>query len=151
VEKEINVRKATIEDVDAILEIEESSFPTPWSKEAFIGELTQNDFAQYFIIEYNHHIVGYVGMWLILDEAHITNIAILPQARGLKLGEFLMRYVMNIAQLVGATGMTLEVRVSNNIAIALYKKLGFEQHGIRKNYYNDHGKKEDAMIMWVKL
>lgn len=151
VEKNITVRRAVIEDVDEILKIELSSFPTPWSREAFVGELTQNNFAQYFIIEYDYRIVGYVGMWLILDEAHITNIAILPEARGLKLGEFLMRYVMNAAKLAGASGMTLEVRVSNEVAIMMYKKLKFEEHGIRKNYYDDHGKKEDAIIMWVKL
>jgi [ribosomal protein S18]-alanine N-acetyltransferase len=88
-------------------------------------------------------------MWVIIDEAHITNIAIDPEMRGRKLGERLLRQMMRIAWVKGAERITLEVRVSNRIAQNLYKKLGFAPHGIRKGYYSDNH--EDALIMWSDL
>ncbi|MFV9511851.1 ribosomal protein S18-alanine N-acetyltransferase [Tepidibacillus sp. LV47] len=145
----IQIRRATIGDVDRIWEIEQLSFSTPWSLQAFVNELTTNKYAYYFVLEFDQKIVGYVGMWLLFDEAHITNVAIDPAFRGKKLGELLMRYVMNTAKAFGANRMTLEVRVSNHVAISLYKKLGFKEEGIRKNYYADTF--EDAIIMWVNL
>lgn len=148
-EKLLNIRRASLEDIDDIYSVEIASFPVAWSKEAFVGELTTNHFAQYYVLELEGKVVGYAGMWIIIDEAHITNIAILPEARGQKLGELLMTHMMAIAQPQGARGMTLEVRISNHVAIRLYEKLGFEQRGIRKNYYADT--MEDALIMWVNL
>jgi len=142
-------RKATIEDVDQIWEVEKLSFHSPWSKQAFFNELTTNQYAHYYVIEYERSVGGYAGMWLLFDEGHITNVAIRPELRGMKLGELMMRQLMIAAKAMGASSMTLEVRVSNNVAIALYKKLGFREEGIRKNYYADT--LEDAMIMWVNL
>lgn len=148
-EKSVNIRKASIEDVEQICKIELASFTTPWSGDAFINELTQNKLAYYYVVELNSEIVGYAGMWIIFDEAHITNIAIHPKARGLKLGELLMKYMFTMAKFYGANSMTLEVRVSNHVARNLYTKLNFEEKGIRKNYYADT--LEDALIMWVKI
>lgn len=148
-EQPIGIRRATIKDLNLICEVEKESFSTPWSKEAFKRELTTNRFAHYFVIEWGSQIVGYAGMWIILDEAHVTNVAIVPKVRGLKLGELLMRHLMVSAKLLGAHSMTLEVRVSNHIAQNLYRKLNFEERGIRKNYYADT--MEDALIMWVNL
>ncbi|TCS79574.1 ribosomal protein S18-alanine N-acetyltransferase [Tepidibacillus fermentans] len=145
----IQIRRATIDDIDQIWRVEQLSFPTPWSRQAFFSELTNNQYAYYFVLEFDERIVGYVGMWLIFDEAHITNVAISPEVRGMKLGELLMRYLMATAKGLGANRMTLEVRISNHIAISLYKKLGFKEEGIRKNYYADTF--EDAIIMWVNL
>ena len=88
-------------------------------------------------------------MWLIIDEAHITNIAVHPEKRGIGLGELLMVHLMTMAKFYGAADMTLEVRVSNDIAKNLYHKLNFKEKGFRKNYYADTN--EDALIMWVKL
>lgn len=147
--KNINIRRATIIDIENIWSVEEESFQTPWSKEAFENELTTNKFAYYYVLELDSEIVGYAGMWLILDEAHVTNVAIKPNVRGLKLGELIMRHLMTTAKFYGATSMTLEVRVSNEVAKNLYYKLNFEDSGIRKNYYADT--MEDALIMWVKL
>lgn len=147
--KSLNIREATIEDVDNICQVENLSFPTPWSREAFMSELTTNRFAYYYVLELDSEIVGYAGMWIILDEAHVTNVAIHPNVRGLKLGEVLMRHLMAMARVYGAKSMTLEVRVSNSVAKNLYYKLNFKEHGIRKNYYADT--MEDALIMWVKL
>lgn len=142
-------REATLEDVDLIYAVEEKSFQTPWSKESFENEINNNKFAYYYVLELENKIVGYAGMWIILDEAHITNIAIAPSARGKKLGEALLKFLMEKAKYYGAEKMTLEVRASNSIAQGLYNKLNFKKTGIRKNYYADSI--EDAVIMWVNI
>lgn len=147
--EEVNVRLMVIEDIDCVLEIEEASFATPWSREAFYNELTNNKFSKYVVIELNHQIIGYCGSWLIVDEAHITNIAVFPELRGKKLGERLLLQVMEFVKALGARSLTLEVRVSNYIAQGLYRKLGFREGGIRKDYYVDN--LEDALVMWVNL
>ncbi|MFS8631054.1 MAG: ribosomal protein S18-alanine N-acetyltransferase [Bacillales bacterium] len=136
-------------DIDQIVKIEEECFAVPWSRESFENELRLNRFARYVVLEDRNKIIGYCGSWVIIDEAHITNIAILPEYRGRKLGEALLKKVMDVARQEGAKRMTLEVRVSNHVAISLYRKLGFQGGGIRKNYYTDN--QEDALIMWVNL
>ncbi len=137
------------EDIDQILKIEELSFATPWTRQSFENELNLNQFAVYLVLEKEGQIVGYCGMWLIVDEAHITNIAVLPEFRGQKLGEGILRMIMEVAKKRGAKSMTLEVRVSNTVAQSLYRKLGFINGGIRKNYYTDNY--EDALVMWVTI
>lgn len=147
--KDYTIRDATIEDIDFIYEVEKNSFQTPWSKESFENEINNNKFAYYYVLELDNKILGYAGMWVILDEAHITNIAIAPFARGKKLGEALLCHLVEKAKLYGAEKMTLEVRSSNYIAQGLYEKLNFKKTGIRKNYYADSV--EDAVIMWVNI
>ncbi|MFS8514813.1 MAG: ribosomal protein S18-alanine N-acetyltransferase [Planifilum fulgidum] len=142
-------RPMQLSDLPVIMEVEQASFPTPWPRQAFYNELMHNRFARYSVIQVDGRVVGYCGLWLLLDEAHITNIAIHPQFRGRGLGESLLSYVMQRAREWGAGKMTLEVRVSNTIAQRLYKKLGFEPSGIRPRYYTDN--QEDAIIMWVTL
>jgi ribosomal-protein-alanine N-acetyltransferase len=93
-------------------------------------------------------IIGYAGMWLIVDEAHVTNVAILPAYRGKRLGEKLMSALLEHAKNRGAVRMTLEVRASNTVAQGLYSKFGFTSQGRRRNYYMDT--KEDALIMWCE-
>jgi ribosomal-protein-alanine N-acetyltransferase len=137
------------EDIDQVLEIEHASFTTPWSREAFYNELNMNKFALYIVIEIDQRVVGYCGVWIVIDEAHVTNIAILPEYRGRKLGEALMEKLFEVAKAMGAKTMTLEVRVTNYIAQSLYRKFGFQKGGLRKNYYTDN--QEDAIVMWVKL
>lgn len=137
------------EDIDQVVEIEKASFTTPWSQEAFYNEMNHNKFAVYIVIEQNSKLIGYCGVWIVVDEAHVTNVAILPEYRGKKLGEALMRKLMSIAKDRGAISMTLEVRVTNYIAQSLYRKLGFQDGAIRKKYYTDN--QEDALVMWVKL
>ncbi|WP_282142482.1 ribosomal protein S18-alanine N-acetyltransferase [Cytobacillus oceanisediminis] len=147
--KSLTFRFMNEEDIDDVLEIEHKSFATPWSREAFFNELTQNQFALYIVLEEENKVIGYCGAWIVVDEAHITNVALLPEYRGRKLGEALMRKLMEIASEMGAITMTLEVRVSNFTAQALYRKLGFQNGAIRKNYYTDN--QEDALVMWVNL
>lgn len=146
----VTFRQMTIEDIDQIMVIETASFTVPWSREAFYNEMVNNTFASYLVAETpDHRVIGYCGAWLIIDEAHITNIAILPEFRGHKIGEALLKAMMQFAHLRGCQSMTLEVRVTNVVAQGLYRKLGFKDGGIRKNYYTDNG--EDALVMWVRL
>ncbi|QMT17984.1 ribosomal protein S18-alanine N-acetyltransferase [Planococcus maritimus] len=142
-------RKMTIYDVDSVYKIEKESFTLAWTKEAFEQEMLKNEFAYYVLAETAEGVIGYCGMWLVMDEAHITNIAISPQQRGNKFGEALMKEAMHQARAQGAKLMTLEARVSNIAALNLYKKLGFQNGGIRKGYYTDN--QEDAIVMWVNF
>lgn len=150
-QSQVNVtfRAATEKDIDQIVHIERKSFTVPWPKEAFYQDILTNRYALYLLMEEKDVVIGYCGVWIVLDEAHITNIAVLPEYRGKKLGERLLKKMMEIAREAGAETMTLEVRVSNIPARSLYKKLGFQEGGIRKNYYTDN--QEDALVMWVKL
>ncbi|GGD22806.1 alanine acetyltransferase [Pontibacillus chungwhensis BH030062] len=143
------VRQMTEEDIDRVLQLEEACFATPWTRDAFEHELQDNPYAVYYVLEFEGVLVGYCGLWVIIDEAHITNIAILPEYRGMKLGQALFEVVMEKARLVGAIQLSLEVRVSNIVAQRLYRKYGLVPGGIRKNYYTDN--QEDAVVMWVKL
>ncbi|MEW6723873.1 MAG: ribosomal protein S18-alanine N-acetyltransferase [Bacillota bacterium] len=143
---ELYFRPMALEDLDQIIEIERCSFPTPWSAQAFVRELTQNIYARYQVAVSGEMIVAYGGMWLILDESHVTNVAVHPEYRGRGYGEAMMRRLMEVARENGVERMTLEVRPSNLIARALYEKLGFVCRGRRSNYYSDTG--EDALIMW---
>jgi ribosomal-protein-alanine N-acetyltransferase len=132
--------------IDDVVEIENLSFKTPWSKSAFIYELTKNKCSKYRVILKDGKVVAYGGMWILLDEAHITNIAVHPEYRGIGLGKMIVEHMIKAAKGSGVTSMTLEVRVGNIPAINLYKKYGFEEVAIRKGYYQDTG--EDALIMW---
>lgn len=145
----VSIRKMTLEDIPDIMIIEHESFTLPWSEEAFHNELTVNHFAKYLIMELDGKPVAYAGMWTIVDEAHITNIAVRTAYRGKGLGEALLLQLIQLAMECRIERMTLEVRKSNLIAQALYEKLGFEAAGIRKGYYSDN--QEDAIIMWYEL
>lgn len=142
-------RAMSLEDIPAICAIEQEAFATPWTEAAFYNELINNHFAHYMVMESQGEIAGYGGIWLIMNEAHVTNIAVEKKFRGRKLGELLMFEIQKTAQFMGAARMTLEVRVSNVVALNLYAKMGFYSVGKRKGYYSDNG--EDAMIMWADL
>ncbi|SEN39743.1 ribosomal protein S18-alanine N-acetyltransferase [Lihuaxuella thermophila] len=148
-EGEVAFRPMQISDLPQIELVENESFTAPWPRQAFYNELVYNQFAHYTVVTVDGKVVGYCGCWLILDEAHITNIAIHPDYRGRGLGEATLTHVMEMAKAMGATKMTLEVRVSNTAAQSLYEKLGFVRSGIRPKYYTDN--QEDAIIMWVTL
>jgi ribosomal-protein-alanine N-acetyltransferase len=147
--KTITFRFMREEDIDQVMNVEMQSFTLPWTREAFYNELHHNQYARYLVLEDGGKIAGYCGAWIVVDEAHITNIAVLPEYRGKKLGEALLMKMIELARSMGAIRMTLEVRVSNTVAQSLYKKFGFQIGGIRKNYYTDN--QEDAYVMWVNL
>ncbi|MDP5276653.1 ribosomal protein S18-alanine N-acetyltransferase [Chengkuizengella axinellae] len=142
-------RSMKIADIEQVYEIETEAFTTPWTAQAFYNELMNNQFAKYIVMEVEGNIAAYGGMWAVIDEAHITNIAVRKKYRGQKMGEMLLQKMIQMAVDLGMKKMTLEVRVSNHIAIHLYKKFGFYESGIRKGYYTDNN--EDALIMWIEL
>ncbi|CDQ20356.1 [SSU ribosomal protein S18P]-alanine acetyltransferase [Halobacillus karajensis] len=143
------IRKMTIDDVEGVMAVEEASFAVPWSADTFHKEIDDNPYAHYYVVEKEGRIIGYCGLWLIIDEAHITNIAIHPEQRGNKYGERLFRHTCKEAIEHGAIQLSLEVRVSNTAAQHMYRKFGMVPGGIRKRYYTDNG--EDALVMWVGL
>ncbi len=144
---DLAVRSMQTGDIDEVLLIEQAAFATPWSRAAFEEEINNNDLAHYLVITDGSHIVGYGGFWLIMDEAHVTNIALLPSYHGQGLGLLLLENMILAAKVKGAVSMTLEVRPSNTAARKLYSRRGFTERGIRPNYYADIG--EDALIMWL--
>lgn len=146
---QISFRKMTLQDIPDVLIIEHESFTLPWSEEAFRNEMTLNQFARYLIMEHDGKPIGYSGMWTIVDEAHVTNIAVRTAYRGRHLGELLLRQMMDWAGRLGMERMTLEVRATNLVAQSLYAKVGFLPAGVRKGYYSDNH--EDAIIMWCEL
>lgn len=132
-------------DVNRVHEIECTCFRSPWSKLALAGEL-RNDVAHYLVMEEDGVILGYGGMWLLFEEAHVTNVAVMPDYRGQGRGRRLMLAMMRHAVKRGAEKMTLEVRESNTVAQKLYEGLDFEQNGFRPGYYSDTG--EGAKLLW---
>ncbi len=145
-----NIKYETMEHshIDGVYEIEKNTFPMPWSKDAFIKELV-NDIATYYVAVFDDEIVAYGGMWIVAGDANITNIAVREEYKKMGIGEKLVEKLINRAKNNNCTGITLEVRVSNNSAINLYKKKGFEIEGLRKKFYTDNN--EDAHIMWLKF
>ncbi|WP_032121329.1 ribosomal protein S18-alanine N-acetyltransferase [Clostridium amazonitimonense] len=143
----IEIIPMTYDHIEDVLAISFLSFPISWYRESFIREL-QNNFAYYVVAKYKGDIVGFGGTWIILEESHITNIAVHPNFRGLGIGEIILKSLINIGKIHGINSMTLEVRPSNTAALGLYNKLGFLEEGRRKNYYEDN--KEDALILWKR-
>lgn len=143
------IKKMTPEDVDGVIKIEKSAYGEHhWSKESFLNEIN-NELARYYcVFNKDGDLCGYAGCWHILDEAHITNIAISPKHRRKKFGEALLKRIIDDCYLDKIKYITLEVRISNEPAINLYKKYGFSSFGTRKGYYQNNN--EDALIMWTK-
>jgi ribosomal-protein-alanine N-acetyltransferase len=133
------------EDVPAVHEIERLSFRTPWPAYAFEQELRSNRLARYLVARAGDRIVGFAGVWLMVDEAHITTFGVHPEWRRQRIGRQLLLNLAELSVSIGARRMTLEVRPSNLPAQALYRGFGFEIAGRRHRYYTDDG--EDALIM----
>ena len=140
----IVIRPVAEEDLDAILRIEKATYPTPWTAGIFLDELAAPG-RIYLAAEADGTVVGYSGLMVVLPEAHITSLTVEPQMRGSRIGTRLMLSMCHQALRAGATSLTLEVRVSNHNAQALYQRFGLAPVGVRKQYYKD----EDALVMWV--
>ncbi|WP_106627880.1 ribosomal protein S18-alanine N-acetyltransferase [Selenomonas massiliensis] len=141
----IHFRTLLPEDAEGVARVECESFPTPWSREDFWREAS-NDFACYIVALDDAEIIGFGGCWISFEEAQVTNIALTASQRGRGLGKVLMEKLMRVAAERGAERMTLEVRPSNTPALRLYEGLGFAAIGVRKKYYQDND--EDAILMW---
>lgn len=139
-------RTAEERDIDRLTELDAICFSLPWSRNSFHEELCENPLAFYIVIESDGMVIGYAGLWKILTEGHITNVAVDPAMRRKGLAELLLRELIDQAEGMGIRMFTLEVRPSNEAANGLYEKLGFAVMGRRKQYYEDNG--EDALILW---
>lgn len=147
--KKVTVSKITTEDVDKVYQIEEIIHPDHhWSKDSFYNEISNNLATYYCVKDESNTILGFVGTWMIVDEAHITTFGVHPDFRRLQLGQVLMIQVLKNCYKNMVKYVTLEVRESNIPAISLYKKFLFESIGVRKNYYQDNG--ENALIMFTQ-
>lgn len=145
----VRIEPMRLEDVPAVHEIEAASFPTPWPDYAFRQELQTNKMAHYLVVRSGNETVAYGGLWLMFDEAHITTFAVLPDWRRRGIGGRLMLGLMEVALILKARVMTLEVRLSNKPARELYGRFGFKPVGVRPRYYSDNG--EDALIMTTEM
>ncbi len=134
-------------DLDEVIAIERKVFSAPWSRSLYRDELAITDTRRYLVASEHRRVVGYVGLMMILDEAHVTTIAVDSAHQGRGIGKLLLYRVLLDAIALGATCATLEVRVSNTAAQALYHQFGFVPAGIRKNYYADVN--EDGLVMWA--
>jgi [ribosomal protein S18]-alanine N-acetyltransferase len=141
----IDVREMTEADIADVHDIERSSFPVPWPVYAFRQELETNRLAHYLVVRADGQIVAYGGVWLLVDEAHVTTFAVRPEWRRRGIGARLMLELLAFARSVGASVATLEVRLTNVAARNLYQRFGFRPVGMRPRYYSDNG--EDALIM----
>ncbi len=145
----LHIRKMTLDDIPAVVEIDKQSFPIPWSERTYRLELAGNPSSHLFVAEVEagggRKIVGYLGYWLIIDEAHISTIAVQASLRRKGLGSKLLGAALRSAASKGAEKVSLEVRESNKAAIAMYERFGFEHHSRKPEYYRDND--EDALVM----
>ncbi len=144
--KQYAIQKMTHYDVDEILQIEELCYGVHhWSKESFLSELN-NKISSYRTAKYQNKCIGYMGIWKIINEAHVTTLSVHPDFRNKKVAHSLILDTIEECYDEKIKFLTLEVRVSNKKAIGLYEKFGFKSLGVRKKYYQDNN--EDALIMW---
>ena len=122
----------------------------PWSERSILHDLTENPVARWLVMtDEQEKVIAYAGMWLVMDEGHVCNIAVDPDYRGRGFGKQITQSLVELAKEEGMRLMTLEVRRSNSVAQALYHQLGFKDVGYRKRYYEDN--KEDALIMFLEF
>jgi [ribosomal protein S18]-alanine N-acetyltransferase len=134
-------------DLDQVLEIEEASFTSPWTRQMFLWELQNVGVSYGYVLRTPEQpVAAFCTVWVVLDEIHINNIAVRPECRGGGVGRALLEFVLRLGAGLGARRATLEVRRSNTVALKLYEKLGFVAAGVRKNYYANPV--EDALILW---
>jgi len=138
------MRKMTPRDLDQVMIIEQEAFSLPWSRQSYENEL-KNQYANYLVVDYQGDVGGYGGIWVVFDEAHITNVAVASSFRGRGWGRALMSELEALARRKRAVRILLEVRPSNRAALAMYHGLGFMVSGLRKQYYSDNN--EDAIVM----
>ena len=142
----MTIRRMTLADVPAVHAIEVATFAMPWSLESLQNEMERNACARYLVVEdESGALIAYAGAWIVFDEAHVTNVAVAQAMRGQGIGRAILAALMQYAANMGAQVLTLEVRKSNTVALALYQSMGFSQLGVRKRYYEDNG--EDALLL----
>lgn len=141
----ITIRPMSKKDIPEVLSIEQASFPSPWTEGMFLQEVRDNRLSHFVVAQYKEEIVGYAGFWIVLDEAHLVNLAVAPAYRNQGIGRQLLMVILKIAINKGAQKATLEVRASNLNARKFYQRFSFKPVAVRKGYYHS---REDAVIMW---
>jgi ribosomal-protein-alanine N-acetyltransferase len=135
------------DDLNGVLHVESESFTNPWTREMYTWELQNRSVCHIYVVRTaDCPVAGFCAFWLVFDEIHINNVAVLPPFRGLGIGTALMRHVLEEGRKLGAKRATLEVRASNAIALRVYERLGFYVAATRRNYYSTPV--EDALILW---
>ena len=145
--RRLDIAPMVLDDIPEILKIEERSFVSTWPPNAFVNELRDNKLAHYFTGRLDGRIVAYGGIWVILEDSHVTTIAVHPDVRGQRLGEEMLVHLLDQAIERDASWVTLEVRESNEVAQKLYRKYGFTIVSTRRGYYSDNN--ESALVMWA--
>jgi ribosomal-protein-alanine N-acetyltransferase len=145
---DLRIRRMAARDLDRVLAIEHAVFPAPWSRASFEGELRGRNSVPW-VAERDGEVVGYLISWRVADELHIGNIAVAPAVQRRGVGRRLLAHSLDDARAGGAAFATLEVRVSNDRAIALYESFGFRPVAMRRRYYSDTG--EDALVMMANF
>lgn len=134
-------------DLDGVLRVEAESFTNPWTREMYTWELQNRSVCHIYVVRTaDSPVAAFCAFWLVFDEIHINNVAVLPQFRAQGIGTALLQHVLIEARRLGATRATLEVRASNAAALRLYERLGFYVAATRKHYYSNPV--EDALILW---
>lgn len=137
-------------DLDGILAVDQASFTNPWTREMFEWEAAHSDVARVYVVRAGGAgVIAYCAGWIVFDELHINNLAVLPAWRRRGVGRALLEAVLAEARRLGAVRATLEVRASNQAARALYERAGFRPAGLRRGYYTNPV--EDALILWCDL
>lgn len=144
---DLEIDRMKMADLDDVMEIEQASFSLPWSRWMFERELGDKENSHFLVIRSRSEVIGYIGFWIVLDEAHIVTIAVRSDFRRKGVASILMASALVLAVSLGADKATLEVRITNIPAQGLYNNFGFEVVAIRKNFYSDTG--EDAYVMWI--
>ena len=142
------IRKMTVDDVTAVVQLDQKSFSLPWPERSFRFELTDNPASRCWVAELDGKIVGMIVVWLIVEEAHVATVATDPEYRRQGIGKRLLAHALRHIMQDGARSSFLEVRESNLAAQEMYRKFGYEQSGIRRRYYKDND--EDALLMTLE-
>ncbi|MHB8572436.1 MAG: ribosomal protein S18-alanine N-acetyltransferase [Candidatus Dormibacteria bacterium] len=142
----VSIEPMREEHIPGVLEIEKQVFLSPWPRNAYQREISQNRTAHYVVLMVDGEVAGYAGLWRLYEEAHITTIGVGTAHQNRGFGRALMIALIGAAERQGARWITLEVRASNDSAIRLYEQFGFKVIGRRRGYYTDNG--EDAIVMW---
>jgi len=141
----LNVRKMTVEDIPAVVELDQKSFSLPWPERSFRFELTDNPASRCWVAEVDGKIVGMIVVWLIVDEAHVATLATHPDFRRHGIAKKLLSHALRYLIYEGAQSSFLEVRESNIAAQEMYRQFGYQESGRRRRYYKDND--EDAILM----
>lgn len=149
--EKVVISKMTSDDLEGIYEVEKTAFPIPWPISSFEEEL-KNMFATYLVAKIDGRVVGYIGMWFVMDECHITNIAVHKDFRKQKIATKLINEMFKLCKEYEIAYIDLEVREKNIPAQCLYKKFGFKEDSVRKDYYkNPDNTRENAIMMSLEF